>query len=231
MPAGWWNSPVLMVSRLDGPSPQIVRRMIDDALTAEQRGLAGKAYLDARGLKTKDDLGIYDQNLRDLASLLRRTTDLQVRLDNRPELFGPRRLPEVMLYGGWYSPRHYVDVFDFVPGAVGWHIASFEAVSLKKPDEQGWCKRLLESGVAATCGPVAEPYLQAFPMPKDFFGLLLTGQFTLAECFAYTNTFNSWMMMLLGDPLYRPFAAYPLLKVDQLFESEQIPPVFRSGGE
>jgi hypothetical protein len=28
---------------------------------------------------------------------------------------------------------------------------------------------------------------------------------TLVECFARSNPFNSWMMTLIGDPLYRPF--------------------------
>ncbi|HEX2475025.1 MAG TPA: hypothetical protein VHK01_09770, partial [Lacipirellulaceae bacterium] len=34
---------------------------------------------------------------------------------------------------------------------------------------------------------------------------LLNGELTLVECFARTNPFNSWMMTLIGDPLYRPF--------------------------
>jgi len=89
-----------------------------------------------------------------------------------------------MLYCGWYSLRKYVDAFVFVRGAVGFHIASFEAISIREPLEKGWVKNLLQDGVAATLGPVAEPFLQSFPKPTHFFGLLLTGQFTLAECFA-----------------------------------------------
>jgi uncharacterized protein (TIGR03790 family) len=45
--------PLLMVCRLDAPTPEIVRRMIDDSLAAEQRGLRGFAYIDARGTKEK----------------------------------------------------------------------------------------------------------------------------------------------------------------------------------
>ena len=33
--------PVVMVARLDGPSPAIVRRMIDDAIATEETGLGG----------------------------------------------------------------------------------------------------------------------------------------------------------------------------------------------
>jgi uncharacterized protein (TIGR03790 family) len=113
--------------------------------------------------------------------------------------------------------RKYVDAFDFVPGAVGYHIASFEAVSIKRPNEQGWVRGLLDDGIAATIGPVAEPYLQSFPRPNEFFGLLLTGEYTLAECYAYTVPGTSWMHLLIGDPLYNPFQNTPYLRAEQVF--------------
>ncbi|HSW46694.1 MAG TPA: TIGR03790 family protein [Phycisphaerae bacterium] len=228
LPPGDRDEPVLMVSRLDAPTPSIVRRMIDDALAAEKNPPAGKVYIDARGIQRKEGLGEYDHDLRDLAALLRRDTDLPVTLDNRPELFQPRQCPDAMLYCGWYSLRKYVDAFTFVPGAVGYHIASFEAAGLHSPQETGWCRGLLYRGAAATLGPVAEPYLRAFPRPRDFFGLLLTGRFTLAECHAFSNPFDSWMMMLLGDPLYRPFGSKPLLRIEQVFETNLIPAEFHS---
>jgi uncharacterized protein (TIGR03790 family) len=59
---------------------------------------------------------------------------------------------------------------------------------------------MLESGVAATLGPPSEPYLQAFPVPEFFFGLLLDGQLSLAECYALSKPFWSWQMVLIGDP-------------------------------
>lgn len=51
-----------------------------------------------------------------------------------------------------------------------------------------------------------EPYVQAFPVPEIFFGLLIKGQLALAECYAASTPFISWRMVLIGDPLYRPFA-------------------------
>jgi len=225
IPPHHWQMPTLMVSRIDASGPQVARRMIDQAIAAERTGLTGKIYLDARGLtQNEPGLGIYDQDLRNLADLIKSNTRLAVQLDNRLHVFGVDRCPNTMLYCGWYSLRRYVDAFDFVPGAVGYHLASFEAISLKQPDERGWCKRMLDDGITATLGAVAEPYLQSFPRPKDFFGLLLTGQFTLVECYAKTASFNSWMVMLLGDPLYRPFAKNPHLKVEQVFQFATTPP-------
>ena len=42
------NNAMLLVGRLDGPDPATVRRMIDDALTAERYGVHGRAYFDWR---------------------------------------------------------------------------------------------------------------------------------------------------------------------------------------
>lgn len=223
--------PTLLVARLDGPGPAVVRRMIDDAIEAERSGLQGVFYIDARGLKadpTAGSYGNYDQDLRELAALLKQRTSWPTVLDDRPELFGPSQAPRAALYCGWYSLRKYVPAFTFVRGAVGYHIASAEAFSLQGHAEQGWCKRMLEEGAAATLGAVEEPYLHAFPRPTEFFGLLLTGRFTLAEVFAYTSPLNSWMLTLLGDPLYRPFAARPVLRLDEAMPADLIPPEFRT---
>jgi uncharacterized protein (TIGR03790 family) len=91
------------------------------------------------------------------------------------------------------------------PGAVGYHIASSECTTLKSPKSQVWCKRILEEGAAATIGPTSEPYVQAFPVPEIFFAALLDGRLTLAECYGLSKPFWSWQMVLIGDPLYRPF--------------------------
>ncbi|MCK5914085.1 MAG: TIGR03790 family protein, partial [Desulfuromusa sp.] len=113
--------------------------------------------------------------------------------------------PQSALYCGWYSLGKYVDAFDWQRGAVGYHIASSECTTLKKEGSQVWCKRMLEDGVAATIGPVTEPYVQGFPLPELFFGFLLDGYYTLAESYFLSLPYLSWQMVLIGDPLYRPF--------------------------
>jgi uncharacterized protein (TIGR03790 family) len=127
-----------------------------------------------------------------------------VKLDDAPALFAPGTCPNAALYCGWYSLRNYVDAFTFVEGAVAIHIASFEAVNLRDPNSNEWCSAMLRHGVAATVGAVNEPYLTAFPLPLDFFKELFEGR-CLAEAYYRTNPFNSWQMVLIGDPLYRPF--------------------------
>ena len=73
-------------------------------------------------------------------------------------------------------------------------------------------KRVLEEGVAATLGPVAEPYLFSFPLPDQFFPLLMTGKLTLLEAYFLTVPQVSWMQILIGDPLYQPFKHHPAIR-------------------
>jgi uncharacterized protein (TIGR03790 family) len=200
---------VMLVSRLDGPSEEIVRRIIDDSLQAEKEGLRGKAYFDARfpdpGSKEVTGGAFYDRAIHKTARLVEKSKRMEVVIDSQEKLFQPGECPDAALYCGWYSLAHYVDAFTWVRGAVGFHIASQECQTLKNKGSQVWCKMMLEKGVAATLGPVAEPYVQTFPIPDLFFGLLLDGQLSLAECYALSNPFWSWQMVLIGDPLYRPF--------------------------
>jgi uncharacterized protein (TIGR03790 family) len=205
---------VIIVSRLDGLTDNIVRRMIDDSLRAEKEGLSGRAYFDARwpdpGNKidltaNKDRYAFYDRAIHNAARLVEKSGRMPVIIDSQKTLFQPGQCPNAALYCGWYSLGHYVDAFTWARGAVGFHVASSECVTLKDKKSQVWCKVMLEKGVAATLGPVAEPYLEAFPLPDIFFGLLVEGRMTLAEVFAVSNPFLSWQMVLIGDPLYRPF--------------------------
>ncbi|MEQ8152021.1 MAG: TIGR03790 family protein, partial [Smithellaceae bacterium] len=203
----------LLVSRLDGPTPAIVRRIIDDSIYAEEQGLPGKAYFDARwsekilqGKNRKlSAYQLYDRAIHNTARMIQKSKKLPVVLDDQAKLFVPGEAPGAALYCGWYSRARYVDAFTWARGALGYHVASSECATLKAPGSTVWCKVMLEKGVAATLGPVTEPYLQSFPAPEIFFGSLLQGKLTLAECFGLANPFWSWQQVLIGDPLYRPF--------------------------
>ncbi len=216
--------PVMMTARLDGPTPAIAKRLVDDAVEIEAVGLEGKVYVDARGLKfdpKKDDgydYAAYDQSFREMAELLRDQAKMDVIFDDKPGLFPPSFGREGALYGGWYSHAKFVDSIEFVKGAVAWHLASSEAVSLRRESTK-WCPNLLKKGVCATLGPVAEPFTAGFPKPAEFFGFLVTGQLTLVECYSRSLNLTSWMCTLIGDPLYNPYKKKPRLRVDQVFPS------------
>jgi uncharacterized protein (TIGR03790 family) len=201
---------ILFVSRLDGPDPETVQRIIDDSLYAEEKGLYGKAYFDARSPKPEKVEGaysFYDSSIHIAADRIRKEALLPVVLNESDALFQPGEAPDAALYCGWYSLAKYIDAFTWKKGSVGFHIASSECSTLKNPSSKVWCLQMLKKGVAATLGPVGEPYVNAFPIPHMFFGILTSGRYPLVEAYFASLPHLSWQMLLVGDPLYKPFKA------------------------
>lgn len=230
--AGWLRNPLypgfrgrktaadpdqlLLVARLDGPSPELVRRRLRETLAAEARGLRGVAYFDARWPESADGGGSYrgfDRRIHRAAAGMRRR-GWPVVLEATEALFGPGEAPNAALYCGWYRLARYADAFDWVPGAVGYHVASGECKTLRSGGRTPWCPGMLADGAAAVIGPVGEPYLSAFPPPELFFRKLATANRTLAEAYWESLPHLSWKMVLVGDPLYRPFAGADLVDPD-----------------
>lgn len=205
---------ITMVCRLDGPDAQTVKRVILDSIHAEEEGLSGKAYFDARWPDTGNDKPLSGYALNDrlihLAAGVVEASGLTrgVVKDDTGRLFQPGECPDTALYCGWYSLANYVDAFTWNRGAVGFHVASSECTTLKSGTSNVWCKRMLEKGIAATVGPVGEPYVQSFPNPEIFFRLLCDGYLTLVECYYVSLPYVSWKMVLVGDPLYRPYRKF-----------------------
>lgn len=201
------RSDVIMTSRLDGADTATVKRIINDSMEAEINGLKGKAYFDARWIDPGEvevsGYAFYDKSLHETARILSESDIIPVVLNDTPQLFQKGESPDTALYCGWYSLAQYVDAFVWQKGAVGYHIASAECTTLKKEDSQVWCKKMLDNGIAATIGPVGEPYVQAFPVPAIFFSYLTEGYLTLAESYLVSLPYLSWKMVLVGDPLYR----------------------------
>jgi len=197
----------LMVSRLDGPDFKTVKRIIDDSIRTESSGLRGVAYFDSRYTKPNNGTSAYawyDLSIKKAADYVEKSRFMKVVLDTSPELFKPCSCPNAALYCGWYSLAKYVDAFAWVPGAIGYHIASSECRSLHNKKASYWCIKMLEKGVAATLGPVAEPCVQTCPPPHLFFKFLMEGK-PLVEAYFLSKPSISWRMVLVGDPLYRPF--------------------------
>lgn len=202
------RSQVLMTSRLDGANENIVKRIINDTIEAEKEGLQGSAYFDARWKnpgKEKELSGyaFYDRSIHGASQLLLKENTINVVLNDDKTLFQNGQCPDTALYCGWYSLAKYIDAFKWAKGSVGYHIASAECTTLKKEHSQVWCKKMLDNGIAATIGPVGEPYVQAFPVPQIFFNFLTEGYLTLAESYIISLPYLSWKMVLIGDPLYK----------------------------
>jgi uncharacterized protein (TIGR03790 family) len=197
----------LLVGRLDGPSPAAVRGMIDDALTAERRGLQGRAYFDARGFR-EGAFAEGDNWIRAAWEMFQRA-GFECELDEQPGVFAQDYpMTDVAVYAGWYA-HNATGVFTrpgfkFNPGAVACHIHSYSAESLRT-SVAGWVGPFVAKGAAATTGNVYEPYLPLTPHLDKFFSRLLDGA-TFLEAGYSSLPVLSWQTTFVGDPLYRPFA-------------------------
>lgn len=200
---------LLMVARLDAPSEDSVRGMILDGIRAEKEGLWGWGYIDLRSIS---DPGYVqgDRWIRRASDEMRRY-GIPVITDDLPDTIqGGFPVSDAAAYYGWYS--EHVDgpfadpFFRFVPGAVAAHLHSFSAVTLRDPS-RGWTGPLLTHGAAASVGNVYEPYLGFTTDFGTMASTLLTGS-NLAEAYYSAQPVLSWMSVLVGDPLYRPYACF-----------------------
>ena len=198
---------VLMVARLDGPTPEIAKGLVDRAMEAEEDGLWGRAYFDLRGITTGEYKLGDDWVAR--AAEMSRQLGLETYVDNQGPTF-PDSLPisHVGLYAGWYD-THVSGPFslpsvDFMPGAIAYHLHSFSAQTIRSKSLH-WVGPLLERGATATMGCVYEPYLALTPNLELFFSRIFLG-FGFAEAAYASQQAVSWQTTVVGDPLYRPYA-------------------------
>ncbi|RME76807.1 MAG: TIGR03790 family protein, partial [Planctomycetota bacterium] len=197
----------LMVARLDAPTRRQVIGLIDRAVEGQRLGLDGLFCFDARGLRGKGGYAAFDTRIREAARLAERS-GLPVLLDDTPRLFGKGDCEGTAFYVGWYSLNRYRPAFTFVPGAIGYHVASAEAHTLHRGGSgRPWVRGLIEDGITASWGPTNEPYLGSFPDPVAVLARVIEGRHTLAELYWETIPHVSWRQVLVGDPLYRPHLA------------------------
>jgi uncharacterized protein (TIGR03790 family) len=207
---------LMLVARLDAPTGSMVRRMIEDSLAVEKIGLWGRCYVDGRGLPAGNGLGEGDEWLNKIATQITPYV-MPTIYDNAPALFAADYpMTEAALYFGWYSEQPAGALadphFQFEQGAVACHIHSFSANSVRDPTKW-WVGPLLSKGAAAVLGNVYEPYLSLTTHLDIFADRLCSGLTFVESAYAATPAL-SWMTTMVGDPLYRPCAAYQNLEFD-----------------
>jgi hypothetical protein len=90
-----------------------------------------------------------------------------------------------------------------VPGAIAYHLHSFSATTVRDVTN-AWVAPLIAHGADATMGMVYEPYLALTPHEDIFTRRLLQGDYFAEAAYASEGGL-SWMLTVVGDPLYRPF--------------------------
>ena len=200
---------IYSVWRLDGATIDLAKGLVDKSLQAEANGLTGQACFDRRlgAIDTLEDSSASAGNW-DLfrAAEFARRIGMTVTEDKQEAEFGtapaPLRCENVALYSGWYSYNNYNDAFSWATGAIGFHLDSASAV-----DPRGganWAANALKQGITVTSGAINEPYLEGLPHPDGVFRNLFEGA-NVGDAFLRNTAFLNWMIINIGDPLYRPF--------------------------
>jgi len=209
---------VLMVARLDGPSPAIARGLVDKALQAETNGLWGRAYFDLRNT-TDPAYKMGDDWIHNAAEICRRL-GFETVVDDAPGTF-PAGFPmsQIAFYLGWYEENacgpFAQPTVEFMPGAFAYHLHSFSGVTVRSA-ERAWVGPLLAKGATATMGSVYEPYLAGTPEVAIFTVRWIYQGATFGEAAYASQPVLSWQTTVVGDPLYRPFGQIPEQLQDRL---------------
>jgi uncharacterized protein (TIGR03790 family) len=207
-----------VVGRIDGPTPELARALIDLAIQTETNGLVGRGYFDIRS--TPDPA--YQPGDRWISNAWVAVTryGFDTLLDTEPAtLPAGYPLSHVAFYAGWYD-AHVSGPFappavEFMPGAIAYHLHSFSAATLRAGDKH-WVGPLIARGVTATMGMVAEPYLDGTPDIAAALARLMYFGFTWGEAAVASQKMASWQLTVIGDPLYRPFTMNALERAKDL---------------
>jgi len=209
---------VLVVARLDGRTVEIARGLVDKALQAERDGFWGRAYFDLRS-PSEPGMQQGEEWIRN-ASEISRVLGFETVVDEAPATFRAGfPMSHVLLYFGWYTENvdgPFLDPkFEFMPGALAYHLHSFSAASLRTADKY-WVGPLLERGATLSLGTVHEPYLGGTPDVTVLLARFGYSGFSYGEAALASQSVLSWMTTVVGDPLFQPFAVPPQTRLKRL---------------
>lgn len=201
---------IYSVWRLDAATSALARGLVDKAITAETAGLTGQGCFDRNN---PDILDLSDYSYSSGNWDLHRAADFTRQIgfpvteDGNTEEFGtppaPLRCDNAVFYAGWYSLNNYNDAFTWNPGAIGFHLDS--ASALDPRGGTNWSANALIRGITVTSGSIAEPYVEGLPHADGVFRNLYEGA-NVGDAFLRNTAFSRWMIINMGDPLYRPFS-------------------------
>lgn len=195
---------VVRVSRLDGPTLRTAQAMVDQAILAERQGLRGRAYIDLAAGRPHP---VGDEWLKRTGEILGQHHFPLTVDESRAVLGTLDRFDAPAFYFGWYATHAQgpmmLSGFRFPPGAIGFHIHSFSAQTLRSRDRQ-WVGPLISRGITATVGNVYEPYLGLTHRPDILVEALLNGNKRFGDAVWEALPTLAWQSIALGDPLYQP---------------------------
>ena len=211
----------------------LAKALVDTAIKVEAEGLRGKVYLDSRGIAKLEDTnhqpgsyGDYDRALLITAKGIEEQTELEVASIRRRNC----------------SKREHARTRHSTAAGIAWRNTSMPSIGNRVPWRITWpaAKRTRSATRAVTPGarncsrtacarrsaPFMSRTLARFRGPTNSSPCCCGAISPLSNATHARLPYNSWMMTLIGDPLYRPFKYRVGMKVPTVppqESSEQVP--------
>ncbi|CAG0993848.1 hypothetical protein PLCT2_02630 [Planctomycetaceae bacterium] len=195
---------LIIVCRLDGPTVEIARGLVEKALLAEACTPEGHNYLDTRGLPPGNDGYVQRDDIMEQVEGVWKEMGIAYTHDTKPEVVDLSTYEQPLHYYGWYAGGQTpVGAVRFHTGGIDVHLHSFAGATLRNPTAN-WCAPLLSWNATCTYGTVYEPYTIGFPYEHIFWNRLAKG-YCFGEAGMMANHLISWQSVFVGDPLYTPY--------------------------
>lgn len=196
---------LFLVTRLDGPDPAAVRRLIDNSINAKpNKG----PFLFNKALNRGTESYGFLQSRMDLAAADLKKRGFDVDLTDGSVFQGsPKPLAGYVSWGsndGRFDAATYAKL-SFLPGAIAETFVSTSALDIEKPTPgQSKIRDLIGNGVTGVKGYVTEPYTFSMCWVDILFNRYTRG-YNLAESFYMSFPITRWNDVVVGDPLCRPY--------------------------
>jgi uncharacterized protein (TIGR03790 family) len=204
------DSAILLVSRLDGRTAALSAGLVDKAIAGETTGVQGIGYFDWQGQGTAANQTGYpfpqDFSVLNAYTLCTAVVPAQTCILNNQGTAGGMisSAPNTAWAWGWYDlGASNASAYTFVPGAVGAQLTSNTASCIRRACSGAYVDLWLAAGITATWGAVNEPFASTYALGDNLLGHLWRG-YTFGESAYISSPALNWMMVFVGDPLYRP---------------------------
>ncbi|MCC6150737.1 MAG: TIGR03790 family protein [Planctomycetes bacterium] len=195
---------LMIVCRLDGPTVEIAKGLVEKALLAEACTPEGHSYLDTRGLPPGNDGYVQRDDIMEQVEGIWKSMAIPYTHDTKPDVVDLSTFEQPLHYYGWYAGgQKPVGAVRFHTGGIDVHLHSFAGATLRNT-AANWCAPLLSWNATCTYGTVYEPYTTGFPYEHIFWDRLSKG-FCFGEAGMMANHLISWQSVFVGDPLYTPY--------------------------
>ncbi|MBK9383784.1 MAG: TIGR03790 family protein [Planctomycetes bacterium] len=175
---------------------------------------AGTVYLmEQLDVRARTRMPSFDETLRALRALGREAEILRAGEGGQDGLVPKAKTDILGLVAGCSDFDWAASGSAFAPGALAEHLTSFGAAF----DQPGQTKiaSFVRAGAVGTSGAVYEPYALAPKFPHPLLHAYYAQGFSLAESF-HLAVASPYQLLVLGDPLARPFAPVRKLALEGL---------------